>query len=143
MVWHAAGISGLKSVYEEILGSGEKEFLIFASRWDRESPELSQLIDEQIERQYRANMRSRALVVDLPEVMNAQWQKTLAKKGIRIRGCSPTYKLPAQILIWGSTVAITTFHTELLTMVIRHPDIAETHRQLFEEMWKKGKDPVL
>lgn len=139
-VWHAVGVSGLRSVYEEIAMSGEQEFLIFASHWDREAPELSALIDEQIEKQFRLNIRSRALVAKTPDIINPQWQRSLGKKGVRVRMCSSALTLPAQILVWGSTIAITTFQSELITLVIRHADVATTHRVLFEEMWKKAEE---
>lgn len=143
IVWTGEGLTALRTVYQDILHCGEKELLIFVSNFDRNIPEYSELIDDNIEKQFRMGIRSRALIPTADRgLKDPALGKALTKKGISMRLALQMKQmdLPAQILVFGPCVSITTFHEEFMTTVIRQPQIAETFRVLFEMFWQKGED---
>jgi hypothetical protein len=44
--------------------------------------------------------------------------------------------VPAQIMIYGDNVAMTTFRTGVSSTVITNPDIASTMRSLLMQLWR-------
>jgi len=135
VVWFREGIQGLADAYEDI-HQNAKDLLIIPSRWDRTSPELNKLIDQQVKRQHEKGIKVRVIAdgahTTPQDVTN--WKKY----GMLVRLVPQLpFSLPAQILIWNNTVALTTFRKELLTTMIQHEDVAESMRLIFDVLWHK------
>lgn len=129
------GKSGLKQVYSLLNNSKEQEFLLIRSVNDHLRPELAKIIDAQIKKQVRLGIKTKTLT---PYVKTTQ--KTFLEEDklnlVERRIVPPNLlEIPAQIMIWGNTVAISTFKDVLLCTVIDNKAIATTFRTMFEFIW--------
>ncbi len=138
ITWHKAGIEGLAEIYDDIAKEAQ-ELLIFPSSWDRKSPELNTLIDKAIKNQQKAGIISRVLLTN-PESATKATIESLKTKNIHARFVkNENLSLPSQLLIWNNKIAITSFRTTLISMVIENEDAAETLRSLFNHLWATDK----
>lgn len=136
-VVHADGAEALQIIYDDVIKSGS-EPLIFPSKFDRDDPETANIIDTQIARQQKAGLGSKVLLWKSSALSS---QKTeLSKQHVDIE---PVLReeLPAQIMIYGESVAFTTFRNGVSSTVITNPEIAETMRRIFMELWPQKNQP--
>ena len=129
------GKSGLKQVYSLLNNSKEQELLLIRSVNDHLRPELAKIIDAQIKKQVRLGIKTKTLT---PYVKTTQ--KTFLEEDklnlVERRIIPPNLlEVPAQIMIWGNTVAISTLKDVLLCTVIDNKAIATTFRTMFEFIW--------
>lgn len=145
IVWYRGGVEGMAEVYKNVLedlGRGD-ELLIFASEWDRTTPELNALIDRQVALQRKKEIKVRVLVRFVPNVITRQWISDLRKNGVDPRILYDTdFSLPSQLLLWKHTVAFTSLRKDLMTTVVQNEDVAASMRKIFEALWATGKADV-
>lgn len=129
-VLYLEGAGSLYQIYDDIIKTGETVH-IFPSHYDRDDPEISTVIDEQIARQRAAHIKTEVLVKrqSLAEVSSHNDDLFEARP-------ADFEPLDTQILIYGNNVAITTFRSGVVTTVITSPPISKTFRQIFTAMWK-------
>lgn len=124
------GIDGIKTLYDDIIRQGH-HLSIIASTHDRLDPEIDTMINQQIARQIEHGLESRALYRVSPDEITR-----LRAEDIHVQNVD--FDAPAQIIIYGQTVAISTFRHGMITSAINHPDIAETFQQMFDALWSKS-----
>jgi len=126
----AEGAEALEIVYHEIINS-KQEVLIFPCKYDRDDPEISELIDEQIVKQRKAKIKSLSLVsAENYEKIKAQEDGLLS-----IRKLPEGVSFPAQIIIFGDIVVSTVFKPSLVSTIISSPETAATLRSIFFIIW--------
>lgn len=125
------GVSGIKTLYGDLLRGGH-DLSIIPSQYDRIDTEVSDEIDKQIAKQLNLGIKSRVLY---PKI-TAKEAVALKDRGVEVRACN--LEAPAQIIIYGQSVAISTFRHGMITSVINHPDIAETLQALFDQLWERA-----
>lgn len=132
------GRSGIERVYNDVIRTKSTVHLI-RSVYDNDRPELAQIIPEQIRKQVAADIHVRAITPldrDTPATVLAHDAKNLVERRIIPR---QVFTLPAQIMIYGNKVAITSLRTSLVTTLIDNPDIAETFSVMFEYIWSVSR----
>lgn len=129
------GTAGIKALYADILREGHN-LSIIPSQYDRIDPAVSAEIDHQIAKQHEQGLKARVILTDLTKEVASD----LLQKKIYTRANS--LSSPAQFIMYGDTVAISTFRHGMLTTVINHPEIAASFQAIFETMWRTGNDPL-
>ncbi|MFZ1812036.1 MAG: helix-turn-helix domain-containing protein [Candidatus Saccharimonadales bacterium] len=124
------GVDGIKTLYDDIVRQGH-HLSIIASSHDRIDSDIGAMIDQQIKRQVEIGIESRALYrVTSTEIAS------LRNHDIHARDSG--FDVPAQIIIYGHTVAISTFQQGMVTTVINHPEITSTFQTIFDTLWEKS-----
>lgn len=129
------GIDGIKTLYDDIIRQGHN-LSIIASSHDRVDTDIDTMIDQQISRQIEHGLESRALYKVSPDEITR-----LRARDIHVKNVD--FDVPAQIIIYGQTVAISTFRHGMITSVINHPDIAETFQAVFDALWGKTSQDLV
>jgi len=131
------GLPGIHTLYDDILKTN-LPLSIITSNFDRVEAEISRTIDEQINRQTKAGITTRALYSqsEAPNIANVQ---QLASVGIETRIAN--IESPAQMIIYGQHVAYSGFRGGMITMLITHSDIARTMQTVFDALWDKADKP--
>lgn len=128
-VVHLEGVGSLRQVYDDIIRVGDV-LRIFPSNDDRDDPEVSAMIDRQIERQRKAGVKTEVL-------LRQDTFETFPVHNDELFEARPALfgPLGAQIMIYGNNIAITTYTNGIVTTIITNPMVADTFRQLFQTMW--------
>jgi sugar-specific transcriptional regulator TrmB len=130
------GIDGLKEIYQDLNQDNTKELWLVRAH-TLATPEMRELIKKQRLIQIKNGVKVRVINSDKdPEFTKyiPEDSATLTERRV-ISGA--IFKNPAQILIYGSKIAITTYREPLLTTLIEHADIAETLRSMYLVIWNK------
>ena len=124
------GVSSIRVVYDAIISTG-KDVLIFPSPYDRNDPEISSLIDKQIERQNKAGIKVLSLI------QSDEWNtlKTYQTNLLELRKLPDRMKFDAQIMIFGDNVVSTVYNKGVVSTIINSPQMAETLRSVFFAIW--------
>jgi sugar-specific transcriptional regulator TrmB len=130
-VLYLEGADSLRLIYDDIIKTGHT-VRIFPSSYDRDNAEIAAMIERQIERQRAAGIKSETLIrEDL-------WPQFAAAADELFEARPAAFgKLETQILLYGDTVALTTFKNGLVSTVVTSPFIAQTFNQLFEALWNR------
>jgi sugar-specific transcriptional regulator TrmB len=131
------GVEGLKYVYKDILFT-KKDIKLIRSPKDNDIPELGKLVTEQIKKQVERGIKTEAIVP-----MELSYDDFIMKRDVenlvtRCRIPREELHIPAQIIIYGHKVAMTSFEGCMITTIIEDIGIAETHTQIFDRLWKTG-----
>ncbi|MEI6478439.1 MAG: helix-turn-helix domain-containing protein [bacterium] len=138
-VRYLEGLPGLISVYDELFASKEKEFLLLRSVYDNTTPEISEVINQMVERQIAQKMKVR-LIAPLEEKSKRRYLVTDKERGIERRIVEESQlQSPAQIMIWGDCVAIISLKGHTVITLMENADIAQTFRNMFTYMWEKAE----
>jgi len=134
------GIEGIKMIYDELNNSGAKKLLLIRSIYDDNHPELAEMVEKQIKKQVEIGMETQAitpLVKDSERVF-----KKLDKSRLVTRRIVEVERLalPAQILVWGNTVAIINMKGKIISSVVENKNIAITFRIIFQYIWDSSED---
>lgn len=130
------GIESLKLVWDEIIASGQ-DVLIFPSDHDRNDPEISKLIDIQIERQRNSGVKSLALIVDEEYEEMKKHEDGL----LFVRKLPHGISFDAQIMVFGNIVVSTIYNRKnlgIVSTIITSPELASTMRSVFYAIWDKA-----
>lgn len=132
------GRSGIKTLYNDIIATGQP-ISIIASTEDKNDPDIEKVIDKQIQKQKAAGITVRAIYSD-SDVLPPETIQELLKDGVETH-VALSNELPAQIIIYGNNVAISTFGAGMITALITHPAIAATMQALFNALWRTYSNP--
>jgi sugar-specific transcriptional regulator TrmB len=130
-ITHMDGAEALETIYKDILVSKENP-LIIPSKHDRDDPETAKIIDSQIGKQQKYGIRSQVILATTSPL--AGHEQELEDQGVSV-SCVLSEQTEAQIIIYSDNVAITTFRDGVSSTVINNPEIAQTMRILFGQLW--------
>lgn len=135
------GLEGLKKIHDDIIKDGE-DILLFRSNYDVNHQESRDLIRSVIKRQVTNNIKTRA-ITPLFEPMNRAYTIDKDKENLVNRRFIKLEKfnIPAQIIIYGNKVAITSYKNNLMNTIIDNKDISESLKSIFEIVWSFGIHP--
>ncbi len=129
------GFEGLEYVYAEIIKAGE-DILLFRSISDNDSPKIDKLVKNQIAKQIKRNIHTKAitpLVLDTPFSVIAKDIKNLVERRIVPK---ERFSLPAQIIVFKNKVAITSLDKNIITTIIENDSINLSFRVIFNFIWE-------
>lgn len=132
-VAYYVGLDGIKKVYDIILEAKPPLLQILASHIDKDNPELSKLIEKQVHKQELLGIKTEALGDESDGTLGDS-------KNISIKKLS-NFKLPSQIIIFNNSVAISALKPYLLTTYIESPEIAQTLKTVFTQLWHAAAQP--
>lgn len=128
------GPAGIKRLYDDIIHV-KKDILLIRSPHDDEYPELEKMIEAQIGRQVKACIHVRAVTPLVPETIETATKYDGARLITRRIIPRDEFMTPAQIIIYGEKVALTSFQKPILTTIIENKDIRDTFVTIFEYIW--------
>lgn len=132
------GIEGIKMLHTDILRE-KKDIYLMRSHLDAKNPAITDLIAEQMHRQATAGIQVRALVPRYTKPNRRNMKDEDAKFGIERRELpAAMFRLPSQITIYGSKLALTSYRHHISVSIIEHPDMADSQRALFELLWQQA-----
>ena len=129
------GVWGLEKVYADIL-KRKQDILLIRSVLDDNSEQFNSLVEKQIRLQVENNIHTKAitpLVEGTPSNTLSQDKKNLLERRILPK---EKLSLPAQIIIYGNKVAITSFENTLFTTIIENEAISLSLRVIFQLLWE-------
>ncbi len=133
------GIEGLNKLYTDIIAI-KKNILLIQSPDDRNHPEIEKLIQLQIKRQVDTNIQTRAitpLVEDTKIFVEKYDEKNLVTRRIVKPG---NFSPPAQIIVFGNKVGITSFEENMITTIIESESFSKTFESIFNLIWEKQSE---
>ncbi|MBP6868625.1 MAG: hypothetical protein KBC16_00745 [Candidatus Pacebacteria bacterium] len=136
------GIEGIQELYQDILQEGKPVSLLRSVR-DDDTPELLELVLEQIKKQVKRGITARILSplptdISLPALYERDKERLTARKTID----RERFTLPAQIIMYGDKTGITAYQETHMTTIIENTAITATFRAVFEILWTSvGVDP--
>lgn len=132
------GIAGIESLYEDILLEG-KPIKLIRSPFDNKGPELATLVERQIKKQIAAGIDARAITPHEKDSELTMKTEDTTRNVNRVLLPKEKLSIPAQIIIYGDKVALTSYGEFLVTTIIQNPDIKTTFDALFEILWSEGQ----
>lgn len=130
------GLEGLQKTYEHILRHAKTVYVI-RSLYDYDNPELRSMVTEQLEKQVAKNIQSYVLTPKLDHMKPEKVVKNIKRNITRKIVSKDLFTLPSQIIIYNSTVSITSMKGAIVTTIIENQDIATTFLNLFNYMWSQ------
>jgi len=138
-VFYYEGISGLKKIYEDI-NREKKDIMLIRSIYDDNHKEIDDLVLNQINKQAKAGIHTRAitpLVKDTPQTVLEKDEERLVERRIIAK---EKLILPGQIIIYGDKVAITDLKDSFISTLIENKNIAETFGTIFRYIWDQAEE---
>jgi sugar-specific transcriptional regulator TrmB len=132
------GVSGLKKLYDDIIYQG-KDIKLIRSPMDDDTPELTDLVKDQIQRQVKRGIRIKALTPTKSQPLSYAARFDKERNMERCWVPRDMFNMPAQIIIYGDKVGITSYKDGMFTTIIENPSIKETFETMFEYMWKMSE----
>lgn len=134
-------LDGIKELYGDVIGE-KNDICLIRSTMDDDSADRRELVLAHIRKQVSSNIKTR-LIGPLPTGVTLQ---ELAKRDAsRLTSRKvfdrERFSLPAQIMIYGNKVGITSYEEPLMTTIIENKAIRETFSTIFEIMWGVAKTP--
>ncbi|OGC49909.1 hypothetical protein A2716_00925 [candidate division WWE3 bacterium RIFCSPHIGHO2_01_FULL_40_23] len=134
VITYLEGLPGLKRLYQDILDTGQ-DILLFRSTFDDKRADVDRLIKKQITDQVKRGIHARVIS---PFETDA---KEMYLKYDKFRLVSQKFttkfplNLPAQIIIYGNKISMSTIRKDIIITLIDNKDITETFKVLFEFVW--------
>jgi sugar-specific transcriptional regulator TrmB len=129
-VVQADGLEALQMIHKDILNE-PGELWVLPSKNDRDDKIIADEIDLQIEKQAKAGVESH-IIENRVQKYNYD-PETLTKNGIKIHH-SIDFTSNAQIMVYGNSVAFTTYKDGVSSTVITGAEIAGTLREIFKQL---------
>lgn len=128
------GVDSLELIYDEIIQTNQ-DVLVMARPYDRSDPEISEMIDKQIERKRQAGIKTLALVrPESYDQLNKQ-----ADKLFEVKKLPAEVTFDSEIIICGNTVVSTVYNHGIVSSIIVSPETASTLRSMFYLVWNSLK----
>ncbi len=129
------GIEGINRVHDDIILENTN-ILIFRSAFDKTSENLTELIEENVRRRARKGIRTRAITPPVDPknksiTLGSDEKNLVERRLIDVE----KFNLPAQIIVYGNKVAITSYKDQLMTTIIENNNIRDSVAILFELAW--------
>lgn len=134
-VTNLRGKKALVFIYDEIIASGTDQILIFPAPNDHDDPEVSRIINQQIERQQQAGIKSLVLV----QSQEYNRLKALEDNYLEVRKKPEELAFAAQIIIFKNIVVSSVFKEgDVFSTIITNPEMAQTLRSVFFLTWNQS-----
>lgn len=135
------GIEGIQVLYAGILAEGTPIRLLRSTR-DDDTPERLAFVLDQIQKQVAKGITTR-LIGPLPtditrEELAIRDRSRLTQRRIISR---EKFDLPAQVIIYGNKIGMSSFVDPYITTIIENEAIRETFSTLFETIWDSAENP--
>jgi len=138
-VRYLEGVEGFKKIYHDILET-QSDICVFSSPADKTTPAMEKIINDNILKQKKQNIRTRALVRDV-SISSKQIIQNLSKNLIEIHMIpNESLGMPSQILIYGNKVAITSLKNEIFSTLIENNNISLSLKMIFEYIWQASEN---
>ncbi len=135
VVTYYEGIEGIKKVYKDILNTN-KNILLFRSIYDDKNPDINNIVLNQIEEQVKRGIKTRTITPLEKSTKNTFLNFDSSRLVERHIVKSSHLDLPAQVIIYGSKVAMISLKKEIVVTVLDNLDIATTMQNVFELIWE-------
>ncbi len=137
-----AGVDGLRELYADVLQERQPILLLRSVR-DDDDPVLREIVLEQIHQQMKRGLQVRLLgpqPLDIAgEELKARDTERLTTRKILDRDA---FSVPAQVLLYGNKIGITSYEQSLMTLIIENEAIQFTFRSMFELLWQGASEPL-
>lgn len=134
------GVSGLKYLYDDIIKE-KKDIKLIRSTLDSDNKELLTIVLDQIQKQVKNNIHVRGITPLMGDTIQTVIQRDTERLTTRKIVKKEDLSTPAQILIYGDKVGITSFKEPMITTITYNEPIRETMEKIFEFIWDKGINP--
>ena len=132
------GVSGVQILYDDIILEN-KNIKLMRSPFDNDRKDLDKLVQKQLARQIEHQIHTKALT----PLMHDSIETTIKsdKSNLVDRRIIPKeeFEIPAQVIIYGDKVALTSYGEYLVTTIIQNRDIRDTFDMIFEYIWQKSQ----
>lgn len=126
------GVEGLKTIYDDILRTGQNFYLIRSKYEPVFTAQIVPVINDFIAKRVKQNIKVTALTPDdTPEEIKKTASEDAAMLYERTWINQKYYDAPVEIDIYGNKVAILSFSKELIGLIIESPQIARALKCLF------------
>jgi len=132
------GIEGIQKVYEDLLVE-KNDILLIQSPFDADLPELKSIILKQIEKQVANNIHTR-VITPLIEITKDWVHKDEENLVTRCIVPEKTFEIPAQIIIYGNKIGISSIKKPFITTIIEDANICDSFKIMFEYIWKVSQE---
>jgi len=132
------GIEGIQKVYEDLLAE-KNDILLIQSPFDADLPELKSIILKQIEKQVANNIHTR-VITPLIEITKDWIHKDEENLVTRCIVPEKTFEIPAQIIIYGNKIGISSIKKPFITTIIEDANICDSFKIIFEYIWKVSQE---
>jgi len=132
------GIDGIQKIYDG-LNFEKKDILLIQSPFDADLPEIDSIVQKQIKKQIANNIHTRAIT---PLINTTEdWVKNKDAENLVTRHITEKgmFDIPAQILIYGNKVGISSMKNPIVTTIIEDQNISDTFKIMFEYIWKSSE----
>jgi len=129
------GLDGLQKTYDHILKHAKTVYVI-RSLFDYERPDVRASVVAQLEKQAKKGIRSYVISPKLDHMGAEKVTHSMERNITRRVVPKEKLMLPSQIVIYNSTVSITSLRKEVITTVIENEDIAQTFKKIFDYLWE-------
>jgi sugar-specific transcriptional regulator TrmB len=134
VVTYYEGIEGLKKVYQQLLND-KQDLLLFRSIYDDKKPEIDDVVMKHLQKQVAAGIHTRTITPLEPTTKEIFLKYDKARLVERHIVTSTTFALPAQILVFGTKLALISLKKNIVITLIDNQDISDAFKGLFEFMW--------
>jgi sugar-specific transcriptional regulator TrmB len=131
------GLEGLQKIYEDINYTGDA-LLLFRSQFENQTEELGDVIDDQMIKQVKLGIKTKVMGPPYEDKKAMEKIFTEYDKYRLVEQrfvTSVDFVLPAQIMIYGNKISISTIKKEIITTLIDNKDITDTFRIIFNAIW--------
>lgn len=130
------GTQGLRDLYANVLRE-RQPILLIRSPNDNNFSEAKEILKKHIAEQARVGISVRAITRERPGTREEML--VVDKKRRMVRRTLHNFRPPAQVLIYGNKVAITSYNDQIISTIIENKDINQTFRLIFEVIWNAAK----
>lgn len=132
-VVYLEGLAGLKLLLDDI-ARVETDVLIIASDEAHDDPTVRAVLEKGIAKRRAKDMTTRTVF----QQANRTWAKEFQAKGFEARFLFDQ-PVSGEVVVYGDKIALTVYKPALVTTVITNTVLAQTFRQLFEQLWMQAK----
>ena len=134
------GMAGLNTVYRDINSMHLKEIWLVRSSVHLPD-DIKQTVSEQAQLQMQLGIKVNIINSSADPGLAGYLQnnRDVTRHVERRILAGELFKNPAQVLIYGDKIAITTYQEPMVTTVLDHPDIATTLKSMYQFIWEQSK----
>lgn len=134
-VVYLEGLGGLKTLLDDVARSRE-EVLIIPSQYSPDAPDAWKVLQEGVNKRARLGVKTRIIFPESAR-KNLEWDRLKGQKyNIRFWGGR---EYPGELVVYGKKCVFTTYKPAVINTILTNDVMAQTLRNLFEELWEKAK----
>lgn len=134
-VVYLEGLDGLRVMLDDMARSGD-EALIIPSDYSPQVPEAWKVLQEGVNKRAKLGVRSRII---FPKALRKDLEfDRLLKQEMEIRFWG-SREYPGELVVYGNKCVFTTYKPKVMNTILTDDVIAQTLRNLFEELWEQAE----